>query len=177
MVVVAAGPEVLAGLTVRKMTIGAMLGGGFDTAGQLFRGQPYRGGQAAVAALTGAVAYPFSGVSLWRDAVIGAGVGGVNTVAVNGRYGEGKDVVKGAMVGAMFYGGGDVLGAVSFSVIKLKLPARIGGEPLNPYVPALFQNFGKPNPYPEFISGVIRDSFGGIPSVLPMPFVDEGNSP
>ncbi len=177
MVVVAAGPEVLAGLTVRKMTIGAMLGGGFDTAGQLFRGQPYRGGQAAVAALTGAVAYPFSGVSLWRDAVIGAGVGGVNTVAVNGMYGEGKDVVKGAMVGAMFYGGGYVLGAVSFSVIKSKLPARIGGEPLNPYVPALFQNFGKPNPYPEFISGVIRDSFGGIPSVLPMPFVDEGNSP
>ena len=55
MVVVAAGPEVLAGLTVRKMTIGAMLGGGFDTAGQLFRGQPYRVGQAAVAALTGAV--------------------------------------------------------------------------------------------------------------------------
>ncbi|WP_281661944.1 hypothetical protein [Microvirgula aerodenitrificans] len=72
MVVVAAGPEVLAGLTVRKMTISAMLGGGFDTAGQLFRGQPYRGGLAAVAALTGAVAYPFSGVSLWRDAAIGA---------------------------------------------------------------------------------------------------------
>lgn len=34
----------------------------------------------------------FNGVSLWRDAAIGAGVGGVNTVAVNG---EGKDVVEG----------------------------------------------------------------------------------
>ena len=50
---------------------------------------------AAVAALTGAVAYPFSGVSLWRDAAIGAGVGGVNTVATNEMYGEGKDVVEG----------------------------------------------------------------------------------
>jgi hypothetical protein len=43
----------------------------------------------------------------------------------------------------------------------------VGGNPINPSIPILFQNIGKPNPWPGYIGTAIEQGISNIPAVLP----------
>ena len=118
----------------------------------------------------------FNGVSLWRDAAIGTGVGGVNTVAVNGMYGEGKDVVEGALIGGGLSSFGYVTNTVVRDSLGRILPMRIGASPFNKKVPAILQNLGRKNPYPDMAGHWIGHGISNFGPILELPInVDTEN--
>ncbi|WP_315383159.1 hypothetical protein [Microvirgula aerodenitrificans] len=88
----------------------------------------------------------------------------MNTVAVNGVYGEGKDVVEGALMGGSASGGGQYISKFLTYNLSEKLPVRIGFESFNPELPALLQYMGKPNPAPEVIGSGVSNAISYAPS-------------
>ena len=152
--------------TPGKLTLGGGAGAGFDAAGQLVKGEDYRYGQTLVAGTTGVLVAPFASANVLLNASLGGAVGATNTYINNAIYGEDVSVSRAAQAGFIFSGLGTGFGKAATSVFTPFLPARIGGNPINPAIPILFQNFGKPNPYPGYIGTTVEQGISNIPSFL-----------
>jgi len=71
--------------------------------------------------------------------------------------------------GAFFSGLGTYLGKATKDFAGGFLPSSIGGNPINPSIPILFQNFGRPNPYPGYIGFGVEQSISNLPSFMGAP--------
>jgi filamentous hemagglutinin len=161
--------------TPSKMAVGAGAGGGFDAAGQLYQGEEYRPWQTLVAGTTGALAGPLATTSVWGNALLGGAVGATNTSVTNSIYdGLDQSVFDAALNGALFSGAGTYAAPFATTAAKRLLPPFVGGNPINPAIPLLFQNFGKPNPYPAPIGTTVEQGISSIPSFVDIPW--SGNS-
>lgn len=160
--------------TGQKLLVGAGLGSGFDAAGQAYKiytGQQdeYRPVQTLISGATGALAAPLASSSVVKNALLGGTVGGANTLGTNAWYGEDESVRDAWMDGLIFSGLGTGLGKASKDVAGSFLPIHIGGNPINPSIPILFQNFGRPNPYPGYIGFGVEQSISNLPSFMRAP--------
>ena len=95
---------------------------------------------------------------------LGGAVGAANTAAANWIYGENKSVQNAFLYGSLFGGLGTAGGKIITWGGNSISPTYIGGKPLNPSVPILLQNVGKPNPYPGYIGDIIRQGISNYPS-------------
>ena len=163
---VVATPEILSALGVAKPVIGGIMGGGLDAAGQLSQlkpGESYRPGQTAIATVTGAVALPLSGSSKIGDTIVGGIVGAINTAVTNEMYGRNDSVLWATGLGATFGGLGNYGGEyVTDSARQSQFFRSYVGRPVNPY--------------PEYIGTTVSSGIGGIPSFIPLPEANKGNS-
>jgi hypothetical protein len=153
--------------TPGKVALGGSASAGFDAAGQLVNGGDYRLGQTLVAAGTGMLAAPFASTNIFWNASLGGAVGATNTYINNAMYGEEENVRDSFLYGFGFSGLGTGLGSLATSWSRSVLPPRVGGNPINPSIPILFQNIGKPNPWPGYIGTAIEQGISNIPAVLP----------
>lgn len=147
--------------TTGRLVTGAAVGGGFDAAGQTYQiyagnQDEYRLMQTAFAAVTGMVASPYASTSIFGNAIVGAGVGAGNTTLTNLWYGEDASVLRAAASGAFFSGLGTATGKWATDLSKQALPARIGGNPIDPTIPILLQNIGRQNPAPGYIGTTVE---------------------
>ena len=176
---VVASPEIVATLGARKIATGAILGAGFDAAGQYVQMQPggtYRPGQTVVAGVIGAVAYPLSGSSSVADVFVGGAANATNTTVTNSMYGKNDSVVWASIYGAGFSGVGHVSGNWIRISAANRLTTKVGATYIDPTV-SIFQqkvNLGAPNPYPALIGTSVSNAIGGIPSFVPLPTVNGG---
>jgi len=162
-------PEILG---VGNMAAGATLGAGFDAAGQALQpgNEPYRPGQTVVAGITGAFALPLGGSSIVGDAILGGMTGAINTAATNNMYDRNDSVVLTATMGSVFGSLGYLAGNAAHSIAASRLPTNIGATYVNPSLP-LFQqtiDFGRLNPYPNYIGQGVGGVVGGLPSIIPL---------
>jgi hypothetical protein len=155
--------------TTGKVVVGGGAGGGFDAAGQLYKGEDFRYGQTLVATTTGALAGPVASTSVWGNALLGGVVGAGNTTATNAIYGDDASVFDAGANGAVFSGLGTSIGSWTTSTAGKLLPTHIGGNPINHSIPILFQNFGKPNPYPGYAGSTVEQLISNIPSFTETP--------
>ncbi len=58
------------------------------------------------------------------------------------------------------------MGNKATSLLANRLPTHLDGNPHNPSVAILLQNFGQPNPYPEYAGFIIDQTVSNIPSFL-----------
>uniref|UniRef100_UPI00248E6093 hypothetical protein n=1 Tax=Microvirgula aerodenitrificans TaxID=57480 RepID=UPI00248E6093 len=65
-------------------------------------------------------------------------------------------------------GVGSYIGGHLSAELKKALPQRIGAELIDPKIPALFQNIGKPNPYPNVIGNGVGNIIGGSSVFIPL---------
>jgi hypothetical protein len=155
--------------TVGKVAVGGGAGGGFDAAGQIYQGEDYRYGQTLVATATGALAGPLASTSVWGNALLGGTVGATNTSITNAIYGKDASVFDAGVNGAFFSGAGTLIGkGVTLGVGSLA-PTYIGGNPINPSIPILLQNYGSRNPYPGYTGFAVEQSISNIPSFIATP--------
>jgi hypothetical protein len=153
--------------TPGKVALGGGAGAGFDAAGQLVKGEDYRLGQTLVAAGTGMLAAPFTSSNIFWNASLGGSVGAANTYINNAMYGEDEGILKSFGLGFGFSGLGTGIGKGTTFVLKPILPARLGGNPINPSIPLLLQDIGKPNPWPGYIGTTVEQVISNIPAFLP----------
>jgi hypothetical protein len=144
------------------------VGGGFDFVGQLYQGGDYRLGQSLIAMSTGALAFPLGSASIIGNSIIGGTVGATNTGLANYYYQENKDEFYAGFNGALFGGVGTGLGQGS-KYIGQKFWLTLGGDVIDPAIPILLQNFGKPNPYPAYAGFSLEQFFSNIPSFMATP--------
>jgi hypothetical protein len=165
---VGAGSVAFTGLTtLGKAVSGAALGGGFDAAGQWVTTGEIQPMKTFIAAGTGALAAPFASTSVMRNAGVGGLVGGGNTALGNAWYGTDDSVLYGGFTGGIFSGLGTMAGTRAKNLAAEVMPNNIGGQPINPKVPILLQNFGVPNPWPARIGNTVEQGISNVPSMLP----------
>ena len=148
--------------------------GGFDAAGQWMTTGQIRPVQTLIAVGTGAVAAPFASTSASGNAGVSALVGGGNAAFSNAWYGTGTvdDILYGGLYCGAFGGLGTRAGNYVTSASSNALPRYIGGQPINPRVPILLQNFGTVNPWPTRIGGAVQQGVSNAPSFFPQPKVE-----
>ena len=128
------GLSSIGGTVARQSLIGAGVGGGFDIAGQLYKGEAFRPGQTIVATLTGAVGGPLVTKSTPINALVGGGVNAVNTWAANQIYGDKQNVTTAFVAGFGFSLVGASLGQNYANYLTKTSPITIGNPPIpNPY--------------------------------------------
>jgi hypothetical protein len=94
-------------------------------------------------------------------------VGGSNTALGNAWYGTDDSVLYGGFTGGIFSGLGTMAGTRAKNLAAEVMPNNIGGQPINPKVPILLQNFGVPNPWPARIGNTVEQGISNVPSFLP----------
>lgn len=172
------GPAALAasGLDLSTLTVGRALtasglgaaaGAGFDALGQATGDQPYRPAQTVVSALTGAVAGPFATDAVLWNAVLGGAVNAANTAASNYLYGDANSLYSAFEFGVIGGGVGTYVGNNFGKYLSANLPEYIGGDSINPRIPVILQNYGKPNPVPSVVSGVANQTISGMAPIIP----------
>jgi len=173
---VVAAPEIVATLGTGKMVTGAILGAGFDAAGQYAQLQfqaddSYRPLQTVVAGMTGAVAFPLSGSSILGDAVLGGLSNATNTAMTNSLYDKNDSLAAAAVLGAGFSGFGAYVGGKAVNYASEYLPTNISATYIDQSIPIFQQtiNLGIPNPYPNLIGAGVSNTIGAIPSFVPLP--------
>ncbi|NMG03867.1 DUF637 domain-containing protein [Azoarcus taiwanensis] len=164
---------------------GAALAGGFDAAGQLFRiindsQDEYRFMQTLFAMGTGYALVPLAprlGPPLIGNTVIGGTIGGANTGLNNWWYGEDESIRNGVFMGAGLGALGTTLGGVARHSTTIIAPARVGGQPLDRSSPALLQNLGIRNPWPDYVGIAVEESISNIDSFVDLNPSKAGDRP
>lgn len=161
-----------------KAGVGAVAGAGFDVAGQMMGGQPYRPGQTAVSAVVGAIGAPLAGESTMWNALLAGFANTDVTGASNMMYGEDKSLLGAFGVGIAGGATGSYFGKLTASKLSNVLPQYIGGMPIVQSLPRLVQNYGVPNPYPGVIGEAVNQTVTGLtPSVVDKLTSDKGAKP
>ncbi|WMY09815.1 hypothetical protein [Paraburkholderia phenoliruptrix] len=139
--------------------IGAITGGGMDSAGQYAQSGSVRLGEAAFATATGAISGSVgANVKFFGNLIAGAATNAANTLFNNAYYGENSSLAYASALGSLGAAGGYFVGAgTSLGLSQLLKPYVY--DSLNPALPALLQP-RVPNPIPG-LSGAMS---GGIAS-------------
>ncbi|MEJ7139572.1 DUF6862 domain-containing protein, partial [Amphibiibacter pelophylacis] len=138
-----------------RIALGGGLAGGFNVLAQLHQGREYKVGKTLVSAATAGLSVPFVGGAVLGNALVGGAVGGINTAITNKFYGENEGIADSVWSGFLFSAFGTFSGKLVSAGSRIILPARLRAEPINPKIPILFQNFGRVNPYPNYLGGAV----------------------